>query len=267
MRTLRELMSLEGRVACITGGGGHIGSVMADALAELGADIVLVDREATACAAAAEQIRRAWPVRTLALTVDLENESAVRTIADSVAAGFGGLDVLVNCAAFVGTSKLEGWIGPFREQHAETWRRALEVNLTSAFVLSQACAELLSASGHGTIVNVLSIYGIVAPDFSLYEGTAMGNPAAYGVSKAGLLGLTRYLATALAPRVRVNAITPGGVRRSEADAFRERYVARTPLGRMAVEEDFKGAAAYLASDLSAYVTGHNLVVDGGWTVW
>jgi NAD(P)-dependent dehydrogenase (short-subunit alcohol dehydrogenase family) len=101
----------------------------------------------------------------------------------------------------------------------------------------------------------------------LYEGTPAGNPAAYGASKAGLLQLTRYLATVLAPKVRVNAITPGGVLRGQDTRFQERYVSRTPLGRMAVEEDFKGAFAYLASDASAYVTGQNVVVDGGWTAW
>jgi NAD(P)-dependent dehydrogenase (short-subunit alcohol dehydrogenase family) len=143
----------------------------------------------------------------------------------------------------------------------------LEVNVTAPFILAQTCAEALSASGHGSVINILSIYGLVGPDFSLYEGTPLGNPAAYGASKGGLLQLTRYLATALAPAIRVNAITPGGVFRDQAQSFRKRYVDRTPLGRMATEEDFKGAVAYLASDLSKYVTGSNLVVDGGWTAW
>ena len=108
---------------------------------------------------------------------------------------------------------------------------------------------------------------MVGPDLRIYEGTGMGNAAAYAASKGGLLQLTRWLATTLAPRVRVNAITPGGVWRQQPEAFRKRYIDRTPLGRMATEEDFKGAVAYLASDLSRYVTGQNLVVDGGWTAW
>ena len=117
------------------------------------------------------------------------------------------------------------------------------------------------------MINVGSIYGMVGPDMRLYEGTTMGNPAAYAASKGGLLQFTRWLATILAPEVRVNSITPGGVWRNQPEAFHERYKARTPLRRMAHEEDFKGAVAYLASDLSSYVTGHNLLVDGGWTVW
>ena len=116
-------------------------------------------------------------------------------------------------------------------------------------------------------MNVASIYGLVGPDWRLYEGTEIGNPAAYSASKGGLLQLTRWLATTLAPDVRVNSITPGGVFRDTPEPFLSRYLSRTPLGRMATEEDFKGAIAYLASDLSAYVTGQNLVVDGGWTAW
>jgi NAD(P)-dependent dehydrogenase (short-subunit alcohol dehydrogenase family) len=143
----------------------------------------------------------------------------------------------------------------------------MRVNLTSAFILAQEAREALAASGRGAVILFSSIYGVVAPDWSLYAQTPMNNPVGYGASKGGLLALTRYLSTVLAPRVRVNAISPGGVLRGQPQAFQDRYVARTPLARMAVEEDVKGAVAYLASDLSAYVTGHNLLVDGGWTAW
>ena len=112
-----------------------------------------------------------------------------------------------------------------------------------------------------------SIYGLVGPDLRLYEGTAMGNPAAYAASKAGIVQFTRWLATTLAPSVRANAITPGGIERGQAQSFHERYCQRTPLGRMATEDDFRGAIAYLASDASSYMTGQNLVIDGGWTAW
>jgi NAD(P)-dependent dehydrogenase (short-subunit alcohol dehydrogenase family) len=148
-----------------------------------------------------------------------------------------------------------------------TWRRALEVNLTEPFVLIQAAANDLRASGRGSVINVSSIYGLVGPDWRLYDDTSLGNPAAYAASKGGLVQLTRWLATTLAPYVRVNAIAPGGVFRNTPEPFLGRYVARTPLGRMAQEEDIKGAVAYLASDLSAYVTGQCLAVDGGWTAW
>jgi NAD(P)-dependent dehydrogenase (short-subunit alcohol dehydrogenase family) len=179
----------------------------------------------------------------------------------------GSLDILVNNAAFVGTSRLEGWTVPFLEQLPATWRSALDINLTAPFILTQSCVPLLRDSGHGSIINVGSIYGMVGPNLSLYRDTDMGNPAAYAASKGGLLQLTRWLATVLAPHIRVNALTPGGIARNQPPAFVERYETLTPLARMATEEDFKGAIAFLASDLSAYVTGQNLVVDGGWTAW
>ena len=133
--------------------------------------------------------------------------------------------------------------------------------------MARGLAPLLKKSRGGSIINIASIYGSYGPDYQLYEGTSMGNPAAYAASKGGLLQLTRWLATTLAPNVRVNAISPGGVFRNQPENFVKRYVARTPLRRMATEEDFCGAISYLSSDLSRYVTGQNLAVDGGWGVW
>jgi NAD(P)-dependent dehydrogenase (short-subunit alcohol dehydrogenase family) len=267
-RSLRDLMKLDGRVALVTGGAGHVGRAAAEGLLELGATVVLLDRDGAACAAAVTALGPTAPAERLgSMVVDLEDEAAVRAVPAQVGQRYGGLDVLVNNAALVGTSDLDGWAVAFEKQSAATWRRALEVNLTAPFVLAQACAPLLAGSGHGAIVNIASIYGLVGPQPQLYEGTAIGNPAAYGASKGGLLQLTRWLAVTLAPSVRVNAIVPGGIERGQAPEFVRRYEERTPLGRMAREEDLKGAITYLASDLSAYVTGQALVVDGGWTAW
>lgn len=267
MKSLKQLMDLTGRVAAITGGAGHIGRTAGEALGELGASVVVLDLDQTACDAAARRIADTFKTRTVGLAVDLEDEAAVRAIPAQIKSELEGLDILVNCAALVGTSELKGWATPFLEQSPSTWRRALEINLTAAFVLTQAATPLLKESGHGAVVNVSSIYGVVGPEMSLYEGTTLGNPAAYAASKGGLLQLTRWLATNLAPTIRVNAITPGGVSRGQSETFQQRYNARTPMRRMATEEDFKGAFAYLASDASSYVTGQNLIVDGGWTAW
>ncbi|MBN1876996.1 MAG: SDR family oxidoreductase [Anaerolineae bacterium] len=267
MKSLRELMNLQGRVALVTGGGGHIGAALCEALAELGAAIIVLDTNREACVAISEQIRDVYMVETEVLVVDLMDEQAIRAVPHKVFERFGRLDILVNCAALVGTSELKGWATPFQEQSVDTWRKAFEVNLTAAFLLVQTVTELLVASGHGSVINVSSIYGLVGPYMHLYEGTDMGNPAAYAASKGGMLQLTRWLATVLAPNIRINAITPGGVWRNQSESFCKRYIANTPLQRMATEEDLKGAVAYLASDLSKYVTGHNLVVDGGWTAW
>lgn len=267
MRSLKELMNLTGRVALITGGAGHIGATMGEALAELGAAVAVLDIAQESCTSTANRIKETYHVQTLPLVIDLSDDEAVRSVPPRLLERFGRLDILVNNAALVGTSDLKGWAVPFPEQSSETWRLALDVNLTAAFVLVQSCAGALTVSGHGSVINIGSIYGVMGPDMSLYKDTPLGNPAAYAASKGGLLQLTRYLATVLAPRVRVNAISPGGVWRNQPEAFHQRYVARTPVGRMATEEDLKGAVAYLASDLSGYVTGHNLVVDGGWTAW
>jgi NAD(P)-dependent dehydrogenase (short-subunit alcohol dehydrogenase family) len=117
------------------------------------------------------------------------------------------------------------------------------------------------------VINIASIYGLYGPDWSLYENTRMGNPAAYAVSKGGMIQLTRWLSTTIAPHVRVNTISPGGIFRNQPDEFVQKYNRKVPLGRMATEEDFRGAIGFLASDLSAYITGQNLMVDGGWGTW
>lgn len=267
MRSLKELMNLQDRTALVTGAGGKVGAVICEALAELGAAVAVLDATEERCRTAAAGIHDRYDVTTLTIPVDLTDEQAVRSVPHKIRDRFKRLDILVHCAALVGTSELKGWAVPFLEQSSGAWRVALEVNLTAPFILTQACAGLLAVSGHGSVINIASIYGIVGPDPRLYEGSGLENPSAYAASKGGFLQLTRWLATALAPRVRVNAISPGGVLRDQPAEFRRRYEARTPLARMAAEEDLKGAVAYLATDLSAYVTGHNLVVDGGWTAW
>jgi NAD(P)-dependent dehydrogenase (short-subunit alcohol dehydrogenase family) len=268
MRTLNDLQNLGGRMALITGGAGHLGRTIAATLLELGATVALVDRDADSLARAVETLGNAVSdAQVTTYQTDLESESARIDLFNAHAAQFGRLDILVNNAGFVGDSNLQGWAVDFESQSIETWRRALEVNLTAPFHLAQLFAPLLRANGKGSVINISSIYGMVGPDLSLYEGTAMGNPAAYAASKGGLLQLTRWLSTVMAPATRVNAITPGGLARGQAESFATRYVAKTPLGRMGSEEDFMGAIAFLASDASAWVTGQNIVVDGGWTSW
>ncbi len=268
MRSVGELIDLRDRVGLITGGAGYLGSAIGEALAELGANIALLDIQREKCLLVTGCIAEQCQVKTLPLVVDMEDEEELRSVADKVLDRFGRLDILVHCAALVGTSELRGWGVPFAAQSADTWRKALEVNMTAPFVLTQACAEALAESGHGSVINISSIYGIVGTDPGLYEGTPMGGvPGAYAASKGGLVQWTRWLATALAPQVRVNAISMGGVWRGQHEEFHQRYKERTPLQRMATEEDVKGAVAYLASDLSQYVTGQNVVVDGGWTAW
>lgn len=245
MKKISELMSLTGRKALVTGGKGHIGKAVCEALEELGSQVKILDLP----------------------ECDLRDEIATREFARKTITEMGGLDILIHCAAYVGTTEDPGWSVPFEKQTVKAWDAALRVNVTSAFVVSQECQRAMAHSGHGSIIFLSSIYGMVGPDLRLYSDTNMVNPAGYNASKGGILQLARYLATVFAPHIRVNAVSPGGVWRGQPEVFQERYVQRTPLKRMATEEDLKGAVAFLASDLSQYVTGHNLVVDGGFTIW
>jgi NAD(P)-dependent dehydrogenase (short-subunit alcohol dehydrogenase family) len=261
MRKIGELMDLTGRRALVTGGAGHIGQVAAETLIELGAKVGILDRDAESCQASVDALGpMSYP-----LPCDLSDEAATRAAVRQAVDVMDGMDILIHCAAFVGTGQMPGWAVPFEKQSVAAWDAAWRVNATAAFVLAQEARESLSVSQRGSIIFFSSIYGMVGPDMSLYEGTEMSNPTGYGASKGALLQLTRYLSSLFAPTVRVNAISPGGVWRGQPESFRVRYEARTPLKRMAVEEDLKGAVAYLAGDMSSYVTGHDLVVDGGWT--
>lgn len=267
MRTIEQLINLSGRVAMITGGAGHIGRAAASTLAELGADIVLVDINSDALEQASLELTKEYGCKVLNVVIDMESNVQIESICETITKEFNQLDIVINNAAFVGASGLQGWVTDFANQTVETWRRAIEVNLTAPFSIVQSCLPLLQNSSQPSVINIGSIYGVLGPDMSLYEGTNMGNPAAYAASKGGLTQLTRWLATVLGPNIRVNTISPGGVSRGQDAKFIERYIERTPLKRMATEEDFKGSIAYLASDLSSYVTGQNLIVDGGWSTW
>jgi NAD(P)-dependent dehydrogenase (short-subunit alcohol dehydrogenase family) len=257
MRTIQQLMSLENRRALVVGGAGHVGRTAVAALKELGASVAIADVAEPREAMGADHF----------VPMDLRDVDKTRAGLQQAVKILGGIDILVHSAALVGTSELTGWAEPFEQQSVEAWDAALRINLTSAFVLVQEARAALAQSGHGSVIFIGSIYGALGPDYSLYEGTAMQNPVGYGACKGGLLQLTRYFSCLLAPEVRVNMLSPGGIARGQPAAFVEKYEKRTPLRRMATEEDLKGGIAYLASGLSAYVTGQHLLVDGGWSAW
>ena len=256
---MTDFSSLEGRVVLVTGGAGHIGSAVVDGFLQVGARVAVVDVGAGSVAG---------PDR-LELPVDLGDLDAVAGLPAAVVDHFGRLDVVVAAAAMVshGDGEGTGWNVPFAQQDPGLWSAALTVNLTSIFALVQAAAEPLADHGVGSVVLVGSQYGLVGPQPRMYEGMGLDNVACYSAGKAGVTQLARRLSTTMAPEVRVNSLTPGGIRRTQPDEFVHRYEERTPLGRMGVEDDMVGPVLFLASDLSRYVTGHDLVVDGGFTAW
>lgn len=266
MSTIAELSDLEGRTAVITGGAGHLGRAMAKPLLEKRCRVVLLDKFVEPLQAARDEFAKLGFPNVMTQLADLEHEEARIAAASSILA-IGDIDILINNAGFVGESALQGWTTNFAEQSLETWRRAIEVNLTAPFHLTQLFAKSLARGGTGSVINISSIYGLLGPNMALYEGTSMGNPAAYAASKGGLIQLTRWLATTLAPHIRVNSITPGGIERGQPESFVDRYVSLTPMARMGNEIDFVGPLLLLASDQSRWMTGQNIVVDGGWSSW
>lgn len=267
MKRVEEMVSLNCRRALVVGGGGHIGATAVETLAELGAQVAVMDLPEALDGDLLRGVQASFPQQIQTLACDLRQSDATKFAVRQAVEALGGLEIIVHCAAYVGTTIEEGWTVAFEEQTPEAFAAALQVNLISAFTIAQEAHGALASSDKGSIILLGSIYGLVSPDFRIYEHTPMTNPVGYGCSKGGLVQLMRYLAATLAPDVRVNIISPGGIERGQSGDFTRRYHERTPLGRMATEEDLKGAIAYLASDMSSYVTGHNLVVDGGWTNW
>ena len=266
MKTINELSDLTDRWAIITGSAGHIGRTFSETLAEMGSNLILVDRDLPALEKLSKKLMKYPNIETKIFHCDLEIETERESLIAYINC-MERVDILINNAAFGGTAKLEGWSVELNEQSLVTWRRALEVNLTAIFHITKSISGKLSEHNKGSIINVASIYGFLGPDFSLYDDIEMGNPFAYGASKAGLINLTKYLATSYAPKIRVNCISPGGIKRGQPSVFMNKYIKKTPMQRMGNEQDFKGVVGFLASDLSSYITGQNIVVDGGFSIW
>ena len=269
------MFSLAGKTAIVTGGAGLLGAEFCRTLAEAGASVILADIDGKAANELAGSLKeaglQAYPVET-----DVTQKAQVREMVTTAVDRFGGLDILVNSAALDPKFDPHHAGGPanaFEEYPLESWNQALSVNLTGMFLCCQAAVQPMLAAGHGKIINICSMYGLVGPDQRLYRRQAEAEPSQfkpvyYSVTKAGVLGLTRYLATYYAGKnICVNALTPGGVYNGHDEVFLKAYAARSVLGRMARKDELNGALLFLASEASSYMTGANLVVDGGWTAW
>jgi NAD(P)-dependent dehydrogenase (short-subunit alcohol dehydrogenase family) len=263
-------------VAVVTGGAGLYGSVISTALAEAGATVVIASRGLEKCEEGAAGLRESG-YQAVAMPLDLTDDASIATLKDRIVGEFGRVDVLFNNAAgrAAGTAdeiKKRSYAmlqTSMRAMSRAQWEGAMAVNASGLFICTQVFSEQMIAQGHGgSIVNISSIYGLVGPTFSIYDGLGMTSPPDYSFAKGGAGNFTRYLATFYAPHgIRVNCISPGGYYGGQPNEFVRRYEQRTPLGRMAVWNDLKGAAVFLASDAAQYVTGQDLAVDGGWTAW
>jgi NAD(P)-dependent dehydrogenase (short-subunit alcohol dehydrogenase family) len=260
-----DAFRLDGKIVVLTGAAGILGSEAVRHFLEAGARVFAIDRDS-------QQLEHALGPQDpclLRCTADVSEPQSLRKAYARLDAEWGVPDVLLNNAA----AKSKNFFEPFETFALQEWNEVMAVNLTGAMLCAQVFGAPMAERGGGSLINTLSIYGIVAPDQRIYEGSqylgrAINTPAIYAASKAGLWGLTLYLASYWGARgVRVNAITPGGVFSGQNDTFVGNYSQRTPLGRMAEPSDIAHAMRYLASDAAKYVTGHNLVVDGGWTAW
>ena len=266
-----NLFSLHRKTAIVTGALGLIGKQHCYALAEAGANVVVCDRDEMLC----REFAASLLTPSLGVGMDVTEPQSVHEVRQRVLATFGHIDVLVNNAAI--NDMFESPLAAaaqsrFENYPLDLWQKSLAVNVTGVFLCAQILGLPMAEQGHGSIINVASTYGLVAPDQSLYR-TPDGNQPfykspAYPATKGAVISFTRFLAAYWGDRgVRVNTLTPGGVENGQADYFQQNYARRTPLGRMACPDDYQGALIFLASDASAYMTGANLVVDGGWTAW
>lgn len=274
--SVRAAFDLTGRVAIITGGAGLLGVRHAEAIAELGGIPILVDLHADRAEAAAAVITARFGGPAIGLGVDITDEAQVIAVAQTVRRDHGRIDILINNAA--NNPKMEGdgskqW-SRLENFPVAAWDQDIAVGLTGAFLCARVLGQDMAAAGQGVILNVASDLGLIAPDQRLYRRPGLPDdeqpvkPVTYSVVKAGLIGLTRYLATYWADRgVRCNAIAPGGVEAGQDPAFMQRLGALIPLGRMARQDEYKAAIAFLVSDASSYMTGAVLSVDGGRTCW
>ncbi|MHC9543651.1 MAG: oxidoreductase [Vulcanimicrobiota bacterium] len=254
----KEMFICTGKVALITGGCGLIGRELVSALREFGALVYVADvvEYKSGTMANDEDIHY--------LYLDITSEASIREAFGILIERTKKIDILINSAY----PRTKDWGAKFENVAFESWKKNIDWHLGGYFLCCQLAAKQMRKQKNGVIINIASIYGVTAPDFTIYEGTQMTMPVAYSAIKSALIGMTKYISTYYAKDgIRANVISPGGVFDSQPNSFVERYSSKTPLGRMGKQEDIAGAVIYLASDASSYVTGQNLIVDGGWTTW
>lgn len=277
-KPVRELFDLTGRVGIITGGAGMLGMQHGAAIAEMGGHIVVADLSAETATKCAGEITDQYGAEAIGVCVDITDKSQVEAMVAKAMARFGRIDILINNAALTvkgGGERTSDYFAPFEDYPLDLWQAALEVNLTGMFLCCQAVGKIMVAQQSGVVLNIASDVGNISPDHRIYKDAVnphtrepFNTPIAYATTKAGVINFTRYLATYWADKgIRVNCISPGGVYAGHDPGFVQDLTSRIPLGRMAHFDEYKGAVLFLVSDASSYMTGANLIVDGGRTAW
>jgi len=267
----RDLFRVDNKVVVVTGGTGILGRRYCRALAEMGAKVVIADIKQEVCDDLAKELNLQTGVHVTALSVDLSSETSIVEWAKRILDTHGRIDVLMNNAA----AKADGFFAPLEKYSLKTWNEVMAVNVNAVFLTVRELGPSMAERGCGSIINVASIYGVVAPDQRIYEGSMyeemggpINTPMIYSASKGAVIAMTKYLASYWGGKgVRVNCMTPGGVASGQNEEFNAKYSLHVPMGRMAKADEMIGAMLYLASNASSYVNGQNIIVDGGWTAW
>lgn len=269
----KKLFDLSGKVAIITGGAGLLGQHFCRGVASAGANVAVVDIDLEKACKLANELSNSYGIQAVGIYCDVSNPDSATEMVDTVHKKLGQINLLHNNAASK-SDNLDAFFAPFESYSLDEWRKVMSVNIDGMFLVAQAVGRKMIEQGWGgSIVQTSSIYGVMAPDQRIYEGSfylgrQINTPAVYSASKAAVIGLSQYLAAYWADKgIRVNTLTPGGTESGQNDEFKKRYSARTPMGRMAAPAEMVGALLYLLSDASSYVTGQNILVDGGLSVW
>lgn len=264
--TQEDIFDLNNKVIILTGAAGNLGSQYAKGLSRAGANVVLSDIDYLQCKKLSEQLKNEFNVDPLPIKTDLQKKSSIQKLVKNTMKKYSKIDVLINNAAYQGNDSIRKT--PFETLSLKNWNQAISVNLTGIFLLCQEVGKIMKKQKGGSIINIGSTYGIVAPDQSIYGNSGQNAGAFYAATKSAVINLTRYLASYWGKHgIRVNTLSPGGVKRNQTKSFISNYSKKTMLGRMAKNDEYVGAIIFLSSNASSYMTGSNLVIDGGWTAW
>ena len=246
----QNIINLKNKICLVTGSNGYIGKIICEKLLKLGAKVIHTDIKKN----------KIKSKNSFFFKADLTSKKEIGILVEKINKKFKKIDILINNAGYVGTSSLKN-DNKFRYNE-----EYVKLNLNNTILLTELIIPSLKRSKNGSIINICSIYSFLGYDYNLYKGTQMKSPLGYGVSKAGLKHYSKMLSTSLAPKIRVNSISPGGIFRDQPISFVKKYLLKTPLNRMGNEKDVANAVIFFSSELSSYITGQNLVVDGGYSV-
>ena len=263
--SINKIFNLSNKVIILTGAAGLLGTEYAHGLSQAGANVVLADLNFDKCKKLSLNLNKKYDVNSFPIKLDVTKINSINTMIKAVIKKFSKIDILINNAYFseAGYTKIK-----FENYDLDIWKKGLNVNLSGIFLCCQQIGKIMKKQKNGNIINISSIYGIVAPDQRIYGNTKIIKSALYSVTKSGVLNFTRYLASYWRQDgIRVNTLSLGGVEENQNSTFKKNYSNKTMIGRMAKKDEYVGALIFLSSNASSYMTGSNLVIDGGWTAW